>query len=133
KMVSRQELFCGGDQESEASIKIAYKHSNHIGVLIDSNAHVCWCLVSKDCATAEVRLDIDTMRRNEIYQLLITPEFPARKSHTQTIVRNDDDVKHLPHKNLLVCRREVPARKIHDRSRMVRRLPQFPAPGSARS
>jgi hypothetical protein len=72
----------------------------------------------EDCSSAQVRLDISVMWRQQIYNLLVRFPFAARIAHLRRIIgKVDDDVKErfvrpkagaLPAKQTFVVRESGP-------------------------
>ena len=64
-----------------------------VRIFVDTDINFRRALVAKHCSASEVRLDVDTMRRYQLDQLLIAPGFSAGIAHARTLVRNDDECK----------------------------------------
>src|SRR5438876_225740 len=94
---------------------MADKLTNHRRIKVNADVHLGRCLVPQHRAATQVRLDVNPMRRNQVYQPLVAAKFSTGKAHAGTIVSNDDDVKRqsTPFSTLLflVClnRPEKPA------------------------
>jgi hypothetical protein len=69
------------------------KFTNRLWVTVNADVELCGYFVPEYRSSSQVRLDVNPMRRHQVYQLLKTAELSARISHGVNIVRSDEDVE----------------------------------------
>jgi hypothetical protein len=71
------------------------KLTNRLWVTVNADVKLCGNFVPEHRSPSQVRLDVNPMRRHQVYQFLKTAELSARISHGANIVRSDDESKHF--------------------------------------
>ena len=71
------------------------KFTNRLWVPVNADVKLCGYFVPEYRSSSKVRLDVNPMRRHQVYQLLKTAELSARISHGVNIVRSDEESKHF--------------------------------------
>jgi hypothetical protein len=81
--------------ESITVVKLADKQPHDFWVTVNADVEIGWNLIPEYSTSPKMRLDIDAMPGNQIYQLRVAAKFTTWVTHTHIIVSADDDVKPL--------------------------------------